>query len=613
LEIGSIGLKRPKRKQPAVKLNSLFRLSYRPSNNALSAPRIRFVTIVIFTLFALIAVQLVVLTWIRRNELAGIAKRQHNLIVEIQPKRGLIYDKNLKELATSLQVPSVYAIPRLISDKDRKLLARNLSQILEISYSEIYEKLLKDKSFVWLKRRVKDEQADAIRKLKNPNIGFVPEYRRVYPNTSLGANLMGFCGIDNNGLEGLELRFDSYLKGKTGYRYTKRDAMGREIVAMEEKLIPSVNGYHLVLTIDQFIQYITEKELDAACTQWNAKGGMAIVMNPNDGSILSMVSWPTYDPNRLKDYPLANRRNRTITDFFEPGSVFKIVSISGALNEGVVDIHDKFNCENGAWTLGRRVLHDVHPYGILDLEEVLIKSSNIGTVKIASHLGPEKLYHYIKRFGFGELSGIELPGEVQGIVRPPKQWSGTSMASIPYGQEVAATAVQCLSALNVIANGGTYYRPHILTRVIDDKGIEIASKKLKSQPNILKPVIAEQMKRILHRVIEEGTGKTARIEGVNVSGKTGTAQKILPTGGYSHSNFIASFIGFAPTEKPLLSMIVVLDDPHPSYYGGTVAAPVFKNVIEQALLYMGHHSNKAKIINKTQKKINTSSKQKVPA
>ena len=592
MEIGSIGLKKPRQKPPAVKPSS-FRFSPGPVNASISPQRIRLLTYLIFGLFALIAFQLIVLAWIRRDELADIAKRQHNLVIEIQPKRGLIYDSNLKELATSLRVPSIYAVPRLMSDKERVTIAKNLSKILGLNYSDLLKRFSKKKSFIWIKRRVKEEQADAIKKLKNQNVGVVPEYKRFYPNTSLMANLMGFCGIDNNGLEGLELKFDNFLKGKTGFRYTKRDAMGREIVAMEEKLIPAVNGYHLVLTIDQYIQYLTEKELNAACTQWNAKGGMAIVMNPNNGAILSMASWPTYDPNRLKDYPSANRRNRAITDFFEPGSIFKIVTVAGALNEGGVTINDKFDCMQGAWQIGKRVLHDVHPYSILDLQEVLIKSSNIGTVKVAARLGPQKLYSYIKQFGFGALTGIELPGEVVGIVRPTNKWSGFSMSSIPYGQEVTATAIQCLSALNVIANGGTYYKPHVLNKVIDDKGIEITTTKIYSRKNVIKPEVAAEMRKILHRVVEEGTGKSARIDGISVAGKTGTSQKILPTGGYSHSNFIGSYIGFAPVDKPLLSMIVVLDDPHPSYYGGTVAAPVFQKVIEQALLYKGYRPQKS--------------------
>lgn len=594
MEIGSIGSRKLKQKPPIIETRQRFRYIPRLSQAALSSQRIRFTVIGLFGLFVLIAVQLFVLAVIRRDELATVARRQHNLIIEIQPKRGMVYDRNLKELATSLRIPSIYASPRMIPKKDKQNLARKLAEILGVNLSEVREKLSRDKSFVWLKRRVGERQADEIRKLRNPNLGILPEYKRFYPNTTLLANLIGFCGIDNNGLEGLELKYDSYLKGKPGVRFTKRDAMGREIVAMEEKLIPAVNGYHLVLTLDQFIQYLTEKELDAACSRWNAKGGMAVVMNPNNGSILAMASWPTFDPNHLFDFPAANRRNRTITDFFEPGSIFKIVTVAGALNEGVVKLTDPFDCERGAYKIGKRILHDVHPYGILDLQQVLIKSSNIGTVKVASHLGPQKLYSYIKKFGFGGPTGIELIGEVGGIVRPPERWSGTSMSSIPYGQEVAATALQCVSALNVIANGGTLYRPHLLNKVIDDKGIEILTNKIEARRNVIKPEIAQTMRQILGRVVQEGTGTNAKIEGIPVAGKTGTAQKILPTGGYSHSNFIASFIGFAPVEKPLLSMIVVLDDPHPSYYGGTVAAPVFKNVMEQSLLYMGYRPQKSK-------------------
>lgn len=593
MEVGSIGLKWPKLRRPAAK-------SLRPSHRIpllvdvmMPVHRIRIVSFLIFALFVLIVVQLILLAWVRKDELTSIAKRQHNLIVEIEPKRGLIYDRNLKEIATALRVPSIYVVPRLVSEKERESLARKLARILNVDLSMVRERLARDKSFVWIDRRVSEEEAEAIRELRNPNVGILHEYKRVYPNSSLASNMIGFCGIDNNGLEGMELQFDSYLRGKKGVRYTKRDAMGREIVAMEQKMIPALNGYHLVLAIDQFIQYVTEKELEAACTQWNAKGGVALVMNPNDGSILAMASWPTYDPNHFKDFPPAHRRNRAITDYFEPGSVFKIVTASGALNEGAVSLQDRFDCEHGAYSIGRRVLHDVHPYGILDFSEVIIKSSNIGTVKIASRLGPEKLHSYIRKFGFGTPTGIELKGEVGGVVRPPSQWSGTSMSAIPIGQEVTSTAVQCLTALNVIANGGVRYKPHLVTKIIDDKGVEIVSKKVEKGERVLLPQTAKKMCQILHRVVDEGTGKNARIEGVAVAGKTGTAQKILEGGGgYSHSNFFASFIGFAPVDKPLLSMIVVLDDPHPSYYGGTVAAPVFKNVIEQALLYMGYRPKK---------------------
>ncbi len=555
----------------------------------LSLSRHRFVAAILFILFSLIIFQLIVLAYFRKDELTDIAKRQHNLVIEIEPKRGLIYDKNLKELASSIQVPSFYAAPRLMLPEEKEKLIPILSQMLSVEASFIRKRLAKDKMFVWLKRRGSKEESDVFKALKNPNLGIVDEYQRVYPNESLLGNVIGFCGIDNNGLEGLELHFDSYLKGKKGAKYTKRDAMGREIVSMEQKLIPAVNGYNLVLTIDQYIQYLAQRELEAACEKWNAKGGMAIAMNPKDGSILAMASWPNYDPNNFKDSLLDSRRNRIVTDTFEPGSVFKIVTVSSALNEGAVNILDEFDCEQGSYRVGGHVLHDVHGYGVLDLSTVLTKSSNIGTHKIAKELGPDSLYRYIRKYGFGEKSGVDFPGEVNGIIRPPSKWSKTSMTAIPMGHEVTSTALQCLSALNVIANGGTLVSPRLLSKIVDEKGVEIFKNKPEWKGEVIRPEVAAQMRNILKRVVEEGTGKRAQIEGISVGGKTGTAQKVLENGkGYSHSDFISSFIGFAPVEDPMISMMVVLDDPGPKYYGGTVSAPVFKNVVEQALLYMGY-------------------------
>jgi len=555
----------------------------------LSSARVRFVSIVLFILFVVIAIQLISLCYFRKDELEKVAKRQHNLVIEIEPKRGIVYDRNLKELASSIQVSSIYAAPRLMSTEEKEGLVSSLSQILSLEPSFVRKRLSRDKLFIWIKRRVGEEEAKAIQNLRNPNLGSVPEYKRVYPNENLMGNVLGFCGIDNNGLEGMEMYYDSYLKGKKGYRYTKRDAMGREIVALERKLVPALNGYHLVLTIDQYIQYLAQKELEAACEKWNAKGGMALVMNPNDGSILAMASWPNYDPNNFRDALKDSKRNRIVTDFFEPGSVFKVVTVSSALNEKSVDLHETFNCEQGEYRVGGHTLHDVHPYGMLTLSEIVIKSSNIGTSKIAQKLGEDKLYEYIKRFGFGDKTEIGFPGEVRGIIRPPSKWSKTSMTAIPMGHEVTSTALQCLSALNVVANGGILYKPRLLTEVVDDKGVQIFSNKTKWKRAVIEPEVAANMRNILQKVVEEGTGKRARIEGIAVGGKTGTAQKVLENGkGYSHSDFISSFIGFAPVDKPLLSMMVVLDDPGPKYYGGTVSAPVFKNVMEKSLLYLGY-------------------------
>lgn len=553
--------------------------------------KIRFLIIdlAIVAIFPLIAYQIVRLTIQNHDFLVEFANRQHNLVIEIEPERGAIVDRNLKEFATNLKVPSIYAIPRLISLKERDRLIPVLSKMLGLGKSFLKERLNRDKAFVWLKRRTSIAQADAIRKLKNPNFGIVDEPKRFYPHGKMLSNVLGFCNIDTVGTEGLEFLYNQKLSGRMGYRYTKRDAHGREMVALEEKLVPAVNGARLILTIDQYIQYVTEQALNEAFQKNHAKSAIAIVMNPKTGEILAMASRPTFDPNRIGQSDVSHRRNRPITDIFEPGSVFKIVTAAAALNEGKVKMDDTFNCESGQWHVrSNRVIHDVHPYGRLTFPEVLIKSSNIGTVKIAMRLGEDALYKYIKAFGFGDKTEVDFPGEVSGIVRPTEKWSRFSIASIPYGQEVAATAIQMIRAISVIANGGRVVRPYLLKEIQDADGVTLSKKEPQISEPILKPEVAATMNEILQRVVFEGTGDKAKIEGVKVAGKTGTAQKLNPGGGYSHNHFVGSFIGYAPADDPMLAMIVSIDDPHPYYYGGTVAAPVFKDVMEQSLIYLGY-------------------------
>ncbi len=559
--------------------------------------KIRFLIIdlAIVAIFPLVAYQIVRLTIQNHDFLVEFANRQHNLVIEIEPERGAIVDRNLKEFATNLKVPSIYAIPRLIPPQERDRLIPVLSKMLGLNRSFLKERLSRDKAFIWLKRRTSVSAADAVRKLKNPNFGIINEPKRFYPHGEMLSNVIGFCNVDSEGAEGLELLYNQKLSGRKGYRYTKRDARGREMIALEEKLIPAVNGGRLILTIDQYIQYVTEQALEEAFRKNKAKSAIAIVMNPKTGEILAMASRPNFDPNRIAESDAAHRRNRPITDIFEPGSVFKIVTATAALNEGKVKLDDTFNCESGQWRVrANRIIHDVHPYGRLTFPEVLIKSSNIGTVKIAMRLGQELLYKYIKEFGFGDKTGIDFPGEVNGILRPTEKWSSFSITSIPYGQEVAATALQMVRAISVIANGGHVVRPYLLKEIQDADGVTLTKKEPQVSESILKPEVAATMNEILQRVVLEGTGDKAKIEGVKVAGKTGTAQKLNPGGGYSHSHFVGSFIGYAPADDPMLAMIVSIDDPHPYYYGGTVAAPVFKDVIEQSLIYLGYVPEKKK-------------------
>ena len=560
----------------------------------ISKTRFLIIDLIVVAFFPLLVFQIFRLTVQNQDMLVQFANRQHNLVIEVEPDRGAITDRNGREFATNLKVPSIYAVARLIPKEEKKALAKTLSQILNLDSSFILERLNRDKAFVWLKRRTTMKEADQIQKLKNPNLGILYGPKRFYPHNEMLSNVIGFCNIDSSGVEGLELLYNQKLTGRTGYRYTKRDAFGREMVALEEKVVPSVNGARLILTIDQHIQYLTEQALDEAYRKHKAESAIAIVMNPKTGEILAIASRPSFDPNKLGKSDVDHRRNRPITDIFEPGSVFKIVTVAAALNEGSVLLSDTFHCENGEWRVRpKRTIHDVHPYGTLSVPEVLIKSSNIGTVKIAMKLGEEPLYQYIKKFGFGDKTGIDFPGEVNGILRPTNQWSKISITSIPFGQEVAATAIQMLRAICVIANGGHMVKPYMLHEIQDAEGVTIHKQDPVISEAIIKPEIAKAMSLILERVITEGTGDRAKIEGIRVAGKTGTSQK-LENGTYSHRKFVGSFIGFAPAENPQLAMIVSINNPHPYYYGGTVAAPVFKDVIERSLIYMGYVPKKKK-------------------
>lgn len=549
----------------------------------------------LFSFFLIIFYQLIQLMVIRKPALERLAARQHRLVVEVPPLRGQIVDRKGRELATHLKVPSIYAIPRLIDKGGRPALAKKLSRVLNLDEKFLLDRLGRKKSFIWIKRKVSSAEMEKVTKLDQPALGVLEEYKRFYPQGDLLAQILGFTDIDNTGLEGIELYWNRELQGRPGRRYTKRDALGREIKAFEVKTVPALDGHQVTLTIDQYIQYLTERALDRAFTTWKAQGGWAVVMEAKTGKVIAIASRPTFNPNDYEKSLPEARRNRAITDMYEPGSVFKIVAASAALNENKATPEKIFNCENGHYRYGSKVLHDVHPYGNLSLADVLVKSSNIGAVKIASLLEPKVFQSYIDGFGFGKLTGIDLPGEVPGYTRPPALWSKTSPYNIPMGQEILVTTLQMTAAMAVIANGGNLLTPYMIEKIQDHAGVSLRQRKPVIKQRVIRPEVAQTMRQILVRVIEEGTGKKARIDGISAGGKTGTAQKVLPGGrGYSHSNFIASFIGFAPADDPILVMGVVLDDPKPLYYGGTVAAPVFKEVMEAALYSMGYVPGNAK-------------------
>jgi cell division protein FtsI (penicillin-binding protein 3) len=541
--------------------------------------------LVFFVLIILSLVRLFYIQFFRSQYLKEIAQKQHNFFMELEPRRGTIYDTNLKPQAVNLICDSVFAAPKEITPGDKEKITRELSKILDLSPAYLQNKLSRPKSFIWLARKISSSQSEAIKALNLKGIGFIKESKRCYPNGYLSSQSIGFAGLDNRGQEGLELYYDEYLKGSPGWAMLLRDARSKKI-NLYEKMARPKEGDSLVLTIDEVIQFIAESELDKAFTKSRAQGASIIVMNPNTGEILALASRPTFDLNQHSKVSKDEIRNRSICDMFEPGSVFKIVAASAALEENKVGEHDKIFCENGEYKVANHVLHDHTSHGWLSFQEVIEQSSNIGTCKVAQVLGPETLARYVKLFGFGAKTGIDLPGEISGQAKELRYWSKTSISAIPMGQEVGVTAMQLASAISAIANGGNLMKPYIVKEIRDSLGEPIKVFSPEVVRSVLSPEAAARVKKILIGVIENGTGKMAKIPGFTAAGKTGTAQKIEANGAYSHSKFVASFIGFAPAEDPQIAIVVVVDEPRGTYYGGTVSAPVFKNVAAEVLKYL---------------------------
>ncbi len=504
----------------------------------------------------------------------------------MQPARGKIVDRKGRELALDVRLDSLYAVPREMKDAQKPILSSQLSKILGKSREEISTHIDKDKLFVWIARKIMPAKAEAVRRLKEPTLGFVKESMRVYPKGQTACHLVGFTDIDNNGLEGIELHYNSFLKGVPGWRLGQRDAKQRELISKEVEMVPPVDGYNVHLTIDEVIQSLTERELSATCEKFNASGGSIIVMDPKTGDILAMANYPLYDLNNAKKSSTDERRNRAVTDLFEPGSVFKIFTLSAVLENKAVGLDEKFNCEQGSWAVAGKVLHDHHGHGMLTFREIIEKSSNIGTVKAAMRIGAEKLYKTIKQFGFGDRTGIVLAGEVSGIVPSPKNWSRSSIINIPIGQGVALTPLQLASAVSAIANDGLLMRPRIISHIDDNDGRIMKSFDPEPIRQAVSKETALQVRSVLLGVVSDhGTGKKAIVKGFKAAGKTGTAQKLLPGGAYSHDQFIASFVGFVPYDEPKVVITVSIDEPHPVYYGGDVAAPAFSRLAASILAY----------------------------
>jgi cell division protein FtsI (penicillin-binding protein 3) len=548
-----------------------------------SSRRRRLVFCIFFLFFVICLSRLFYIQCFRNKYLTLLARKQQNLFISLEPHRGTIFDRNLRPLAINLPAESLYIVPQEIKDKEYTI--QKLLPVLNSAGVYLKGKLDSNKHFVWIGRKLPSDVADTVRKLKLPGVYFIKESKRVYPNFHLASHLIGFAGLDNKGLEGIELSYDRYLAGISGWGVLLRDGR-QERLGLWEKLVLPNNGYNLILTIDEVIQFIVERELDRIVEKFHPKSASIVVMNPLTGGILALANRPTYDLNQTPQTEDKIRRNRAITDLFEPGSVFKVITASAALEESIVEVEDRFFCENGAYRVANHLLHDHRPHGWLTFREIIEQSSNIGVTKVAQKIGKGLLYKYIKKFGFGEKLGIDLPGEVSGIVKEPSQWSELSIGAVPFGQEVGVTVLQLASAISVIANQGKLMKPYVVCEIRDEEGVPVKQFYPEVLTRVISPETALKLKEILVGVIENGTGRLARIEGLRAAGKTGTAQKIESNGRYSHRKFIASFIGFAPADNPKIAVAVVVDEPQPVYYGGVVCAPAFKNICSDVLKYL---------------------------
>ena len=518
-------------------------------------------------------------------QLLARADRQQQRTVEIAPKRGIIYDRKMHPLAMSLAVDSVYAVP--VNIPDTSMEAKLLAPILNINAEDLEARFRAHSTFCWVKRKITPQQSARIRDLNLQGIYFQKEMKRFYPDGDLAATVLGYVGMDDNGLGGLEYQYNKQIRGLSGKVLLSTDAKRRSFRSTEWR---GETGKNLVLTIDDDIQYIAERTLALTVKKYHAAGGTVIVQNPHTGEILAMANQPTFDPNDYQKYPARDRINRAIGWIYEPGSTFKSVTISSAIDENLAKPTDLIDCQMGQIRLGGRIIHDVRdilPYerkGPLTLAQVLMHSSDVGAVKIALRLGEERFYRRILAYGFDADTGVGLPGEESGLLQPPRRWSGVTIGQLAIGQGVGVTPLQMSRVYSAIANGGVMLRPKIVRRIgqmaEDDESTPILGRRIMSERT------ADMMKQMLQGVVLHGSGVAAELPGYTSAGKTGTAQKVDATGHYSHRDYVASFIGFAPVEKPAVTILVVIDTPVGAIYGAEVAAPAWKSIAEQTLRYL---------------------------
>ncbi|MDP3181536.1 MAG: penicillin-binding protein [Desulfobaccales bacterium] len=547
---------------------------------------------------------------IRGPDLREEATREHQKYFPILPVRGMILDRRGNELAISTRVSSVVAHPSQIKNVNR--LSRELAPILGFKTRELKEILTRARPFVWVKRHLTPEREEAFlawqaaQDQKTPAgkggnarrdsdaIYLIPEARRYYPQQALAGPVLGFCNIDDEGLEGIEFQYDNYLYGKPKKCTKLLDARGHIVVSGEKVWDPDVMGHNVVLTLDRTLQYIAEKELARGIEKYHAAGGLALVVQPQTGEILAMAQSPAMDPNRQAQYSEEARRNRNLTHALEPGSAFKIFIAASALDAQVVKPSDKFHCENGVYRLGpKEVIHDVHPYGTLTVQQIVQKSSNIGAAKLANRTGPEKLDHYLRSFGFGRPTNIFFPGENAGLLKNLRLCrSPIDRATLAFGQGVSVTPLQMTMALSAMGNDGVLMEPLLVKEIVSAQGEKVEEFHPRPVRRVLSQQTAQTMLAIMETVTQAGgTAPLAVPEGFTVAGKTGTAQKLVGRA-YSHHKFTAVFMGMVPANKPVLAISVFIDEPKGAIYGGVVAAPVFKEIAAQSLRVLGYYPAK---------------------
>lgn len=529
--------------------------------------------------------RLVQLQIFRYGDLQQHAIRQQQRTIEVAPKRGIIYDRQGHELAMSILVDSVFAVPSEIPDPTTA--AALLGRILKSDPNELRARFQASRTFTWVARKVDAEAAERIRSLNLRGIYFQKEPKRFYPKRELAAQILGYVGMDDEGLSGVERAYDERLQGRPGQMLISVDARKRWFGRVEREPEP---GENVVLTLDESIQYIAEKELDAAMKETHAAAGTVIVQNPHTGEVLALANRPTFNPNWSRGMKPEQLKNRAVSDVYEPGSTFKIVTLSAALDQKLTNPDELVDCQMGSIVVGGRRIRDHKPFGVLKVSDVLARSSDVGAIKIGLRLGEERLDHYIRAYGFGSQTGIELPGETRGLAKPVSRWSKVSIGAISMGQEIGVSPLQLVSMVSTVANDGVWTAPRIVAATTEPRSTpQMVVFHPAQQRRVVSPLTAAEMRHMLEGVVENqhGTGKKAVLEGYTSAGKTGTAQKVDPaTGTYSRTKYIASFAGFAPVNNPAITVVVILDSPVGLHQGGQVSAPVFQRVAQQVLAYL---------------------------